>query len=129
MFLSKESQQRILGLGQTKLTLVFWGYCIAGTLIVGFLSFRAFRLFPSHHRTLGNLVTGVLFVAYFLWAHVLLWKCAFNVKQRGWGYAARCCAVVVVIFYFVGVAANFGAGSGTIGIRKVVFPPAQAVSH
>ena len=110
---------RALG-GQERLAVVFWGYCIAGVLIVGVLMFFAFRMLPTPHRTFGNLLTGALFVAYFLWAHVSLWVCAFNVDRRGWGYAARCYAVVAIICYFAGVAANFN--SGPVGTRQVVLP-------
>jgi hypothetical protein len=100
--------------GRERLALVFWGYCVTGTLIVGVLMFFAFRLFPIPHRTLGNPVTGAVFVAYFLWAHISLWICAFNVKRRGWGYAACCYAVVAVVYYFVAVATNFGTGPAWI---------------
>jgi hypothetical protein len=104
--------------GGERLAVVFWGYCVAGTLLVGVVMFCAFRLFPIPNRTLGNLVTGAVFVAYFWWAHISLWMCAFNVKRRGWGYAARCYAVVAVVCYFVGIAANFGSGPPQIGIRR-----------
>jgi hypothetical protein len=43
----------------------------------------------SHEEVRRNLVTGAVFVAYFLWAHISLWMCAFNVKRRAWGYAAH----------------------------------------
>jgi hypothetical protein len=105
--------------GKERLVIVFWVYCVAGTLVVGVLMFWAGRLFPISHRQLADLLTGVLFVSYFLWAHISLWMCAFNVERRGWGYAARCYAVVVVIYYFVGVAANFESGPPQIGIRRV----------
>jgi hypothetical protein len=103
--------------GQERLAFVFWAYCIFGCLIFGVLMFWIFRLFPVPHRTLGNLVTGILFVLYFLWAHISLWRCAFNFGRRGWGYAARCYAVVIVLCYFTGIAANFG--SGPPGIQRV----------
>jgi hypothetical protein len=101
---------------------VFWGYCVAGTLLIGVAMLWAFRLISNPHRPLGNLVTGAVFIGYLLWAHVSLWTCAFNVKRMGWGYAARCYAVVIVVCYFAGVAANFG--SGPPGIRQVVLPVA-----
>lgn len=106
--------------GQERLAVVFWGYCVAGTLIVGVLMFYAFRLIPMPHRSLGNIVTGVPFVAYFLWAHVSLWRCAFNVEGRGLGYAARCYALVALVYYFVGIAANFW--TEPVGIQQVVLP-------
>jgi hypothetical protein len=95
--------------GKERLPVVFWGYCVAGTLLVGVLLFWASRLFPPHGQ-IGGIITGVIFIPYFLWAHISLWMCAFNAERRGWSYVARCYALVVVIFYFVGVAANFGWG-------------------
>jgi hypothetical protein len=105
--------------GNARLAVVFWGYCVAGTVVVGVVIFWAYRLFPIRHRAFGNLLTGILFVAYFLWAHFSLWRCAFNVERRGWGYAARCYAVVAVVYYFVGIAANFGPAPPQIEIRSV----------
>lgn len=103
--------------GKERLVLVFWGYCISGTLVVGFLLFWTDRLFPASHRPLAGVITGALFIAYFLWAHISLWMCAFNVERRSWGYAARCYGAVMVIYYFVGVATNYL--SGPAGIRRV----------
>jgi hypothetical protein len=103
--------------GKQRLSMVFWGYCVSGTPMVGILLFSALRLFPSSQRTLGNLVTGILFVSYFSWAHISLWMCAFNVARRGWGYAARGYAVVAVILYVAGVAVNLE--SGPPGIQRV----------
>jgi len=104
--------------GRARLTKVFWGYCILGTVAIGVLLFGVFRAAirfdPSPHHFLLDAVTGVLFVAYFLWAHVSLWTCAFNTKHRGWGYAARSYAVLVVIYYFVGISGNFGSTTVTI---------------
>jgi hypothetical protein len=39
-------------------------------------------------------------LAYLLWAHVSLWFCAFNIKWRWLGYAARIYIVLVVIASF-----------------------------
>jgi hypothetical protein len=104
--------------GRATLTKVFWGYCILGTVAIGVLLFGVFRAAirfdPSPHHFLLDALTGVSFVAYFLWAHVSLWRCAFNAKHRGWGYVARSYAVLVVIGYFVGVSGNFGFKPVTI---------------
>jgi hypothetical protein len=98
--------------------MVFWGYCILGTVAIGVLLFGIFRVAirfdPSPHHFLTDAVTGVLFVAYFLWAHVSLWMCAFNAKHRGWGYAARSYAVLAVIYYFAGISGTFGSKTVTI---------------
>jgi hypothetical protein len=71
--------------GRARLRKVFWGYCILGTVTIGVLLFGVFRVAiridPSPHHFLTDAVTGVLFVAYFLWAHVSLWTCAFNARH------------------------------------------------
>jgi hypothetical protein len=104
--------------GRARLRLVFWGYCILGTVAIGILLLGVFRVAirfdPSPHHFLTDAVTGALFVTYFLWAHVSLWTCAFNAKHRGWGYAARSYAVLVVMYYFVGISGNFGSKPVTI---------------
>ena len=112
--------------GGAKLRTVFWGYCLVGTFATGIVLFAAARVIgrwnPSWRPIVGW-VTGIFFVTYFVWAHVSLWTCAFNVRRRGWGYAARVYAVVVVVYYFVGISGNFGSSS--IGIRQVVLPSTQ----
>jgi hypothetical protein len=110
--------------GREKLKTVFWGYCIVGTLAVGGLlvavCLALMRWDSSPHHVISGWWTGVVFISYFLWAHVSLWMCAFNSAKRGWGYAARCYAIVVTIYYLVGVFASHGP----VGIRKVEWPSA-----
>jgi hypothetical protein len=118
--------------GQEKLRTVFWGYCVVGTFVMGALLFAVFRVLmlwdSSPLHTVSGWATGALFVTYFLWAHVSLWACAFNAERRGWGYAARCYAVVVVIHYLVGLFDNPESGS-PIGIRQVLSPSAYNALH
>ncbi|MEA3140231.1 MAG: hypothetical protein QOK23_2400 [Gammaproteobacteria bacterium] len=102
--------------GEERLAIVFWGFCVAGTLVVGVLLYWVSRAFPA----LAAVVTGVPFVAYFLCAHISLWMCAFNVKRKGWGDVARCSAVLIVICYFIGITAN--CGPGHVGIQRIVLP-------
>ena len=114
--------------GRTRLALVFWGYCIAGTLVIGVLLFGhvsrvAMRFDPSRHHFLTAAVTGALFVASFLWAHISLWMCAFNARHPLWGYVARGYAVLAVVYYLIGV---FGDSSPqSVTIWKVVFTNTQ----
>jgi hypothetical protein len=114
--------------GHESLGTVFWGYCIVGSFVIGALLFVVYRVTmrwdSSPHHAIANWGTGALFITYFLWAHISLWTCAFNVKRRGWGYVARCYAVAVVIYYFVGISGNFG--SGPPGIRQVLLPSSQS---
>jgi hypothetical protein len=113
--------------GRARVRTVFWGYCLIGTLAAGIVLFAivcaVMRWHPSW-RPIANLAAGILFVTYFLWAHISLWTCAFNVKRRGWGYAARCYAVAMVVYYFVGISGNLGSNS--VGIRQAVLPTAES---
>jgi hypothetical protein len=112
--------------GRERLVTVFWGYCIVGTFAVGAVLFALDRVTQRANpswRPIAAWATGALFVIYFVLAHISLWTCAFNTRRRGWGYAARCYAVAVVIYYFAGISGNFG--SGAPGIRQVLPPRAE----
>lgn len=86
--------------GQEHLSIVFWGYCVAGLLaITGLL----FLLTEHMHRwptaVLSALAT--LQVVYIVWAHISLWSCAFNAKRPIWGYAARIYVAVVTLAFLL----------------------------
>jgi hypothetical protein len=93
--------------GRARLTTVFWGYCIGGTLALSAIVMAAlpaalrFDHRLHYHLTL-SVVMGLL-VIYFLWAHLCLWRCAFNAKHRAWGYVARCYVVAIFGYYFAGL--------------------------
>ena len=40
----------------------------------------------------------VLVVVYLIWVYVSIWRCAFNVERKAWGYVSR---VMVLIFILV----------------------------
>lgn len=84
--------------GSEKLSVVFWAYCVLGTLaIVAALLFWSEELMRLPQWFLYTLTA--LYSAYLLWAHLSLWQCAFNVQRRFWGYAARAYVLVLVATY------------------------------
>ena len=82
--------------GQERLSTVFGLYCVLGTVILTML----FGMFVG--GTEGRLpdtaygIAGLVYAAYFLWAHVSLWMCAFNTTHRAWGFVARAYVAVVL---------------------------------
>ena len=82
--------------GQERLSTVFGLYCVLGIAILTML----FGMFVG--GTEGRLpdsaygIAGLVYAAYFLWAHVSLWMCAFNTKRRAWGLVARAYVAVVL---------------------------------
>ena len=78
-------------LGRERLWIVFWLYCVLGTLLVTLLLFISNLPARAIAETLA-----VLYAVYLLWAHYSLWTCAFNVKWRPWGYVARVYACVLI---------------------------------
>ena len=83
--------------GSEKLAIVFWGYCVFGTLlIIGLASFFADALVQS--PPLLYLV-GAAILLYSVWAHISLWQCAFNAQHHFWGYVARIYVFVIAAAY------------------------------
>lgn len=78
-------------LGQERLWVVFWLYCLVGTVVVALLLAMSGLPPPAITTALA-----VAFMVYVLWAHYSLWTCAFNTKWRPWGYAARVYACVAI---------------------------------
>ena len=90
--------------GNERLTLVFWGYYVLGTSGISFL--LGLVLVMPVLSDILILRTGVIFLGltYFIWVVVSVWQCAFNVKNKIYGYIAR----IIVIF-----------GSGSVFFRLV----------
>jgi hypothetical protein len=88
-----------------------------GVLLVA-ICLVVLRWDASPHNAISGWGTGIVFITYFLWAHISFWTCAFNTEKRAWGYAARSYAVVIVVYYFVGILANHG--TGVVEIRQVL---------
>ena len=83
--------------GQERLSVVFWLYAVLGGLIVSALSNFGLSVANSAGvRVLGiGISVAVVLTAlvYYAWAFVSVWRCAFNVHRRIWGYVARVYAV------------------------------------
>jgi hypothetical protein len=75
-------------LGRERLWVVFWLYCVLGTICL-------VLLLATLDVSLGNASMAAL-IFYLLWAHYSLWTCAFNTDWRLWGYGARVYACVIV---------------------------------
>ena len=72
-------------LGQERLWVVFWLYCVLG--IVGLMTLLS----------VPNMFFDVVLMLWVLWAHYSLWTCAFNTHWRPYGYAARIYACVIAV--------------------------------
>ncbi len=70
--------------GKRQLVVVFWGYHFIGLLIIGVLDRVPVDGYPR--------IEGVydwMAIAFCIWLVVSLWRCAFNVESKVWGYATR----------------------------------------
>jgi len=89
--------------GRERLTKVFWVYYLAGaTLLTVVPHLAAEPLYDRGVPLWCFILFAVIQVSYLLWVHVSLWRCAFNVANRVWGYLARvlvCVAILVVAVY------------------------------
>ncbi len=85
--------------GQEKLYLAFWGYYIRGQLLLLFPALL-FALVFVRFKYAGLLIGLSLLLAWFIWSSIGVWRCAFNVKRKVWGYLAR--VYVLVQLYVTG---------------------------
>ena len=90
--LTKKFEQFLLSYwnGEQKLWKAFWIIGIIGRILLA--SFVIF--FAILGKSLGltwsiTILSFILVIIYILWSFVSIWKCAFNVKNKTWGYAAR----------------------------------------
>lgn len=93
-------------LGQERLWVVFWLYCVLGLAV--------FLLFLFTSDVSSSVMANALSVAlllYLLWAHYSLWTCAFNTQRRAWGYAARIYACVILAGVSLSTLVNIKSGS------------------
>ena len=82
--------------GSEPLGEIFWLYVVVagiGGLLV--LSVGAGLIVAVPYGGFILLAVGLLITSYFGWALVAVWRCAFNVSWRGWGYLARVAAVFI----------------------------------
>lgn len=83
--------------GQERLVVVFWLYAVLGGVLVSALSrFGLNAADSAGTRTAEIALSGLVLllgIAYYSWALVSVWRCAFNARRRFWGYVARTYAV------------------------------------
>lgn len=84
--------------GKASLSSAYWLIGVLGNLIFLFV-FKVVKI--EEWRFLG-LVVFLVWLAYFVFATVSIWRCAWNVHWKGWGYIAR----VIVILNIMGFGAE-----------------------
>lgn len=77
--------------GKEKLWKAFW-IPIFFSIILIFLS--TVQIINGMDRNLVHATVHTVFLPFYIWFYVSVWRCAFNVKKRFLGYVAR---VVVVL--------------------------------
>lgn len=96
-------------LGQERLWVVFWLYCVLGPVVlVAFF-------------TVSELSVDLVLIVYLLWAHYSLWTCAFNTRWRPCGYAARIYACVIAVAVTASLLVNVrdGPHEGSLEVLQV----------
>ncbi|MFZ5523562.1 MAG: zinc ribbon domain-containing protein [Pseudomonadota bacterium] len=92
--------------GEERLWIVYWLYNVLGIFLlrllaaIGVIAITAINAFIV--KAIVGIVFLVLYIAYFIWAVGSLWKCAFNVKWKGWGYLGRA-YVLMFVFALLGI--------------------------
>jgi hypothetical protein len=85
--------------GEERLFVVFWWYYVVASFVLGpGLAVAVPLLLPFVPRAIGIWSAYAIGAAYFVWISVGLWRCAFNVESRAWGYVVR----IVVILDILG---------------------------
>ena len=69
--------------GEERLWRVFW---IGGVILD--IGFTAIKKILGHTET-TDFVYAIVALIYLVWLFVSEWRCAFNVKWKGWGYIVR----------------------------------------
>lgn len=85
--------------GEDRLWKAFWLLWVLGWWAVGTIAvlFQNAGGLPSY-------AGPTVLLLYMIWAGVGVWRCAFNVEWRGWGYIARSVVVLFVVLIGVGLA-------------------------
>lgn len=112
--------------GRERLHVVFWGYCVVGTIIVFALPTVDRPYFLMGMPLWFFLALALMQLAYLLWAHIALWTCAFNTSRRIWGYAAR--AYICVLVLAGGVSLLRPTVQPDIEVRQISGDAQQAVA-
>jgi hypothetical protein len=89
--------------GEERLWKVFWLYNILYMYILAQLSNFLLAVGASGEKNGFNntkvfvLISSLVFIIYMIWAVCSLWKCAFNVERKWWGYIVRTYVVLFVL--------------------------------
>ena len=76
--------------GQQKLWKAFWLIGIIGRIVVAGIIVLFTIIFTSIGLTWSVSFLSIIFIStYIIWSFVAIWRCAFNVKNKNWGYVAR----------------------------------------
>jgi hypothetical protein len=94
--------------GEERLWKAFWLFDVIGAMAVAFAVTLVKGVVLDSLMWIG---VGVIFwglaviaaLAYQTWVYVSVWRCAFNVGWKGWGYICRLLAVVGVVGVIVGL--------------------------
>lgn len=81
--------------GQGPLWKAFWLYGVLGS---GLAAALALAVINAGWPRLGLLLAAL----YSLWVVVSIWRCAFNVEDPNWGYAARSVCIVWALNVLLG---------------------------
>ena len=83
--------------GAFPLVIAFWGYYVLGRIVV--LAIAAALLFTLGF--FGWFLAIIVWIPYWIWSIVMLWRCAFNTEYHFLGYVVRIwiyAEVVLAIF-------------------------------
>jgi hypothetical protein len=120
-------------IGQEKLWKVFWMWGFVGSFAISFLLFLLMMLSEMVSLgSIGRIAVSLIFVAYFIWLAVAIWRCAFNAHWKIWGYVARAFLalqiILMVIAVWKGVTGELQAPISKHAISEQVQSP-EAVSN
>ena len=83
------------------LGIAFWGYYVLGRIIV--LSIAALLLLTLGF--LGWFLAIIVWLPYWIWSIVMLWRCAFNTDYHFLGYIVRVLIYAEVVFVIFNIPA------------------------
>ncbi|MBN8542996.1 MAG: hypothetical protein J0M34_01895 [Alphaproteobacteria bacterium] len=90
--------------GQEKLWKVFWLWGFIGLFAVGVVTVLLMIL--TEMISLGSvarILISLIILVYFLWVVFAVWRCAFNVNWKIWGYLVRVYIVLQIVLMGVGI--------------------------
>ena len=91
--------------GKQKLWKAFWLIGILGRIIVATIIILFSTIFTSIGLTWSIKILSIIFmISYVIWSFVSIWRCAFNVKNKNWGYVAR---LFITLDVIAGLYLNF----------------------